>query len=68
MSAGHVCDGCMTVAPVDEAFGWWAVVAVDTSAGVLLEVAQKSEYHFCSWRCIAEFFSQEARSAVEGDS
>lgn len=54
MSHAHVCDNCLTVAPVGEAVGWWTFETI----GGVLTIGQKDEYHFCSVRCAAEKLAQ----------
>jgi len=53
MSAAHVCDECKRVAPLEEALGWWSVEAMTASGVSILAMYEKSEYHFCSWTCVA---------------
>jgi hypothetical protein len=52
MADAHVCDNCLTVAPIGEAVGWWRV---ESHMPSILVMGQKPEYDFCSWRCITEY-------------
>jgi hypothetical protein len=54
MTAAHVCDECKTVAPLDEAIGWWHVEAMGSHGVQVLTMAEKTEYQFCSWACLTK--------------
>ena len=60
MSHAHVCDECKTVAPLETALGWWTLRAIDNGPGVVLSMAQKAEYDFCSWTCASAFLARMA--------
>ena len=51
MTDTRLCDECKTVAPGDEAVGWWRVEA----ATEVLRFGDKTHYDFCSWRCMADY-------------
>jgi len=56
MAQGHVCDECMTVAPIDGALHWWEVTSIEN----MLKMGEKEEYHFCSWRCLTKYGKRRA--------
>lgn len=62
MSDAHVCDNCLTVSPLDEAYGWWHVESIQ---GVVTH-AEKTSYDFCSWRCLAEKAAEIAGRTEDG--
>lgn len=52
MSEAHVCDGCLTVAPIGQALRWWKLEAMDSYGTQSLTLSEKPEYHACSWGCL----------------
>lgn len=57
MAAGHVCDECKTVAPIDSAIGWWSLTSIEG----YVSIGEKEEYHFCSWKCIDKYAGRQTR-------
>lgn len=68
MSGGHICDECKTVAPIHEAIGWWHVEAMDSYGVQALTMAEKTEYHFCSWSCLTKTGERLARFISGSDA
>lgn len=60
MTNAHVCDNCKTVAPLEEAIGWWSLTSIEG----IIYFGEKHEYHFCSWPCLSEFSAHHI-AAVE---